>query len=209
MGFRGRQNLPGEPNPRGILPSHLFSLPSSQVEDVYCLVHQTMSQPHVKDYVPFSWTTMVHVKSEHFKALSHYFAAIALCDCPGECPAWRELPAHPSTNSTSFLGFGEGFQKKKKKEAMDTTPEVFEILRRGGKSCWRDVTCGKKGKHLPALGHLVLGQPRASKIKNKSKSTLDLTSSLMDGCPGNFRVVAARHTWSHGVTWSVTSRCDP
>lgn len=38
----------------------------------------------MKDYVPFSWTTMVHVKSEHFKALSHYFAAIALCDCPGE-----------------------------------------------------------------------------------------------------------------------------
>ena len=44
-----------------------------------------MTQAHVKDYVPFSWTTMVHVKSEHFKALSHYFAAIALCDCPGEC----------------------------------------------------------------------------------------------------------------------------
>uniref|UniRef100_A0A8D0ETN0 Rhophilin Rho GTPase binding protein 1 n=1 Tax=Strix occidentalis caurina TaxID=311401 RepID=A0A8D0ETN0_STROC len=53
--------------------------------NVYSLVHQTMTQAHVKDYVPFSWTTMVHVKSEHFKALSHYFAAIALCDCPGEC----------------------------------------------------------------------------------------------------------------------------
>ncbi|XP_029815116.1 rhophilin-1 [Manacus vitellinus] len=62
----------------------------SQVEDVYSLVHQTMTQPHVKDYVPFSWTTMVHVKSEHFKALSHYFAAIALCDCP--VPSESELP---------------------------------------------------------------------------------------------------------------------
>uniref|UniRef100_A0A8B9QAU7 Rhophilin Rho GTPase binding protein 1 n=1 Tax=Apteryx owenii TaxID=8824 RepID=A0A8B9QAU7_APTOW len=55
---------------------------AARVEDVYSLVHQTMTQAHVKDYVPFSWTTMVHVKSEHFKALSHYFAAIALCDCP-------------------------------------------------------------------------------------------------------------------------------
>ncbi|NXF13364.1 RHPN1 protein, partial [Smithornis capensis] len=55
---------------------------AAKVEDVYSLVHQTMTQPHVKDYVPFSWITMVHVKSEHFKALSHYFAAIALCDCP-------------------------------------------------------------------------------------------------------------------------------
>lgn len=62
-----------------------LSLDAPQVEDVYLLVHQTMTQAHVKDYVPFSWTTMVHVKSEHFKALSHYFAAIALCDCPGEC----------------------------------------------------------------------------------------------------------------------------
>lgn len=62
-----------------------LSLDAPQVEDVYSLVHQTMTQAHVKDYVPFSWTTMVHVKSEHFKALSHYFAAIALCDCPGKC----------------------------------------------------------------------------------------------------------------------------
>ncbi|XP_058278882.1 rhophilin-1 isoform X7 [Hirundo rustica] len=60
---------------------------AARVEDVYSLVHQTMSQPHVKDYVPFSWNTMVHVKSEHFKALSHYFAAIALCDCPAPSDA--------------------------------------------------------------------------------------------------------------------------
>uniref|UniRef100_A0A8B9Q6Z5 Rhophilin Rho GTPase binding protein 1 n=1 Tax=Apteryx owenii TaxID=8824 RepID=A0A8B9Q6Z5_APTOW len=65
---------------------------AARVEDVYSLVHQTMTQAHVKDYVPFSWTTMVHVKSEHFKALSHYFAAIALCDCPVASDA--ELPEH-------------------------------------------------------------------------------------------------------------------
>ncbi|KAL7985692.1 hypothetical protein Chor_010631, partial [Crotalus horridus] len=55
---------------------------ASRVEEVYSLVHQTMDQPQVKDYVPFSWTSMVHVKAEHFKALSHYYAAVALCDCP-------------------------------------------------------------------------------------------------------------------------------
>ncbi|NWQ83231.1 RHPN1 protein, partial [Columbina picui] len=63
---------------------------AARVEDAYSLVHQTMTQAHVKDYVPFSWTTMVHVKSEHFKALSHYFAAVALCDCPASSDA--ELP---------------------------------------------------------------------------------------------------------------------
>ncbi|XP_019383797.1 PREDICTED: rhophilin-1 isoform X2 [Gavialis gangeticus] len=65
---------------------------ATRVEDVYSLVHQTMTQAHVKDYVPFSWTTMVHVKSEHFKALSHYYTAIALCDCPVTSDA--DLPEH-------------------------------------------------------------------------------------------------------------------
>ncbi|XP_062987275.1 rhophilin-1 [Elgaria multicarinata webbii] len=60
---------------------------AARVEEVYSLVYQTMTQPHVKDYVPFSWTTMVHVKSEHFKALSHYYAASALCDCPAASDA--------------------------------------------------------------------------------------------------------------------------
>uniref|UniRef100_A0A4W3H0R6 Rhophilin Rho GTPase binding protein 1 n=1 Tax=Callorhinchus milii TaxID=7868 RepID=A0A4W3H0R6_CALMI len=68
----------------GISAQFLAQLQSAQeaarVADVYSLVYQTMTQPPVKDYVPFSWTTMVQVKSEYFKALSHYFAAIALCD---------------------------------------------------------------------------------------------------------------------------------
>ncbi|GCC27493.1 hypothetical protein chiPu_0005917 [Chiloscyllium punctatum] len=53
---------------------------AARVADVYSLVYQTMTQPPVKNYVPFSWTTMVQVKSEYFKAISHYYAAIALCD---------------------------------------------------------------------------------------------------------------------------------
>ncbi|XP_038147683.1 rhophilin-1 isoform X1 [Cyprinodon tularosa] len=58
---------------------------AAQVSDVYSLVHQTMTQPVMKDYVPFSWAAMVQVKSEHFRALSHYYAAAALCDhtCKG------------------------------------------------------------------------------------------------------------------------------
>ncbi|XP_060099038.1 rhophilin-1 [Heteronotia binoei] len=72
---------------------------AARLDEVYSLVYQTMSQPHVKDYVPFSWTTMVHVKAEHFKALSHYYAAIALCDCPAASDA--DLPDHEK----AFLQF--------------------------------------------------------------------------------------------------------
>ncbi|XP_068581197.1 rhophilin-1 [Cebidichthys violaceus] len=53
---------------------------AARVSDVYSLVQQTMTQPLMKDYVPFSWASMVQVKSEHFRALSHYYAAVALCD---------------------------------------------------------------------------------------------------------------------------------
>ncbi|KAE8599844.1 hypothetical protein XENTR_v10017352 [Xenopus tropicalis] len=53
---------------------------AARVEEVYTLVYRTMTQPPVKDYIPFSWSTMVHVKAEHFRALSHYYAACALCD---------------------------------------------------------------------------------------------------------------------------------
>uniref|UniRef100_A0A3Q0SKU0 Rhophilin Rho GTPase binding protein 1 n=1 Tax=Amphilophus citrinellus TaxID=61819 RepID=A0A3Q0SKU0_AMPCI len=53
---------------------------AARVSDVYLLVQQSMTQPLMKDYVPFSWASMVQVKSEHFRALSHYYAAAALCD---------------------------------------------------------------------------------------------------------------------------------
>ncbi|XP_037626934.1 rhophilin-1 isoform X1 [Sebastes umbrosus] len=53
---------------------------AARVSDVYLLVQQTMTQPLMKDYVPFSWASMVQVKCEHFRALSHYYAAVALCD---------------------------------------------------------------------------------------------------------------------------------
>lgn len=60
-----------------------------QVAAQYELVHQAMIQPPVCNYVPFPWTTLVHVKAKHFHSLAHYHAAVALCDSPRECPAPR------------------------------------------------------------------------------------------------------------------------
>ncbi|XDV41151.1 hypothetical protein PO909_010066 [Leuciscus waleckii] len=56
---------------------------AARVSDVYSLVLQAMSVPLLKDYVPFSWISMVHVKTHHFRALAHYYTAVALCDCSG------------------------------------------------------------------------------------------------------------------------------
>ncbi|CAG5862964.1 unnamed protein product [Menidia menidia] len=70
---RNAARLCGSPRSNG-------SCAPPQVSDVYLLVLQTMTQPVMKDYVPFSWASMVQVKSEHFRALSHYYASAALCD---------------------------------------------------------------------------------------------------------------------------------
>lgn len=61
---------------------------------MYLLVQQTMTQPLMKDYVPFSWASMVQVKAEHFRALSHYYAAVALCNHTGKmsCHGGRVSP---------------------------------------------------------------------------------------------------------------------
>ncbi|XP_030628418.1 rhophilin-1 [Chanos chanos] len=64
------------------LTSHLLvAQEAARVSDVYSLVLQTMTVPLLKDYVPFSWLSMVQVKIQHFRALAHYYTAIALCDC--------------------------------------------------------------------------------------------------------------------------------
>lgn len=48
-----------------------------------------MAQPPVRDYVPASWTNLAHVKAEHFCALAHYHAAMALCESHCECVTAR------------------------------------------------------------------------------------------------------------------------
>ncbi|XP_072013222.1 rhophilin-1-like [Amphiura filiformis] len=44
--------------------------------EAYTKVHKAMMQSSVKDYIPYSWISMVLVKSQHFKASSHYYAAL-------------------------------------------------------------------------------------------------------------------------------------
>uniref|UniRef100_T1ISB1 Rhophilin n=1 Tax=Strigamia maritima TaxID=126957 RepID=T1ISB1_STRMM len=57
---------------------------SAQVADVYDAVHKCISSNPVKDYVPYSWISLVLVKVQHYKALSHYYLAIGLLDYVGE-----------------------------------------------------------------------------------------------------------------------------
>ncbi|XP_016040630.1 rhophilin-1 [Erinaceus europaeus] len=88
-------SLLGPPAPHDCLAHLHLAQEAAQVATEYKLVHQTMVQPPVCDYVPFAWTTLVHVKAEHFRAQAHYHAAVALCDSPeateGELLALKQI----------------------------------------------------------------------------------------------------------------------
>jgi len=57
---------------------------AGHVSEVYAEVFKVISQPPVKDYVPFSWASLVHVKKEHYRALAHYYVAVGILDHKGE-----------------------------------------------------------------------------------------------------------------------------
>lgn len=44
------------------------------------LVNTAMNQEPVKENIPYSWSKLAQIKSDHYKALAHYFTATILCD---------------------------------------------------------------------------------------------------------------------------------
>lgn len=44
------------------------------------LVNTAMNQEPVKENIPYSWSKLAQIKSDHYKALAHYFIATILCD---------------------------------------------------------------------------------------------------------------------------------
>ncbi|XP_048040943.1 rhophilin-2 isoform X2 [Megalobrama amblycephala] len=53
---------------------------AAKVGETYSHVHQSMIQTPIKNNVPFFWTTMSHLKTNHYNSLAHYFVSTALLD---------------------------------------------------------------------------------------------------------------------------------
>ena len=62
---------------------YIFNI-AFQLSEVYGKVFSIMSEPPVKDYAPFSWVSLAHVKKEHYQALAHFYVAVGLVDHTGE-----------------------------------------------------------------------------------------------------------------------------
>uniref|UniRef100_A0A8B9QAD2 Rhophilin Rho GTPase binding protein 2 n=1 Tax=Apteryx owenii TaxID=8824 RepID=A0A8B9QAD2_APTOW len=45
----------------------------AKVGEVYMLVNTAMNQEPVKENIPYSWSKLAQIKSDHYKALAHYF----------------------------------------------------------------------------------------------------------------------------------------
>ncbi|VCW68753.1 unnamed protein product, partial [Gulo gulo] len=102
--------LPSPEAPQDCLAQLRLAQEAAQVAAEYRQVHQTMTQPPVRDYVPFPWTTLAHVKAEYFRALAHYHAALALCDSPraeADFPARQQaFRGPPATSEPEPWGAG-------------------------------------------------------------------------------------------------------
>ena len=57
---------------------------AAHVSEVYEKVEEAISQPPVKEYVPFTWVSLVQVKREYYKALANYYVGVGLLDYRGE-----------------------------------------------------------------------------------------------------------------------------
>uniref|UniRef100_A0A672PP14 Rhophilin, Rho GTPase binding protein 2 n=1 Tax=Sinocyclocheilus grahami TaxID=75366 RepID=A0A672PP14_SINGR len=53
---------------------------AAKVGETYGEVHQCMIQTPIKNNVPFFWTTMSELKTNHYNSLAHYFVSTALLD---------------------------------------------------------------------------------------------------------------------------------
>ncbi|XP_014783179.1 rhophilin-2-B isoform X1 [Octopus bimaculoides] len=53
---------------------------AAKVSTTYTKAHDMISVEPVKQYVPFSWTSMMLGKSQFYKALAHYYIALALME---------------------------------------------------------------------------------------------------------------------------------
>ncbi|XP_073086301.1 rhophilin-1 isoform X4 [Manis javanica] len=105
---------------------------AAQVAAEYQLVHQTMAQLPVRDYVPFPWTSLVRVKAEYFQALAHYHTAMALCD-------------GPSAAEVAFPGPQQGFRGlPTASEPQDTLPHRREEHRKLGKAHLKRAILGQE-----------------------------------------------------------------
>ncbi|XP_022644990.1 rhophilin-1-like isoform X2 [Varroa jacobsoni] len=70
--------------PKGLLQLVEVGQEAAEVAEVYAHVHKLLIDPPIKDYLPYSWVSLLSVKAEHYRALAHFYVACGLLEHKGE-----------------------------------------------------------------------------------------------------------------------------
>ncbi|XP_006114990.1 rhophilin-2 isoform X1 [Pelodiscus sinensis] len=92
----------------------------AKVGEVYMLVNTAMNQTPVKEKIPYTWSNLAKIKSDHYKALAHYFVATLLSDHqlnPSDDEdkqekAWSQLHDYMPEGLTSLTILRDKVQRK-------------------------------------------------------------------------------------------------
>ncbi|XP_068624993.1 rhophilin-2 [Battus philenor] len=82
---------------------------SAQLAHVYGQLYEKMQTEGVFNYVTYSWVSLVHVKTEFYKALAHQYCGVALVHSPGGPRAAERLASLHAPDRTNGPGSGTGF----------------------------------------------------------------------------------------------------
>uniref|UniRef100_A0AAX7UYP2 Rhophilin, Rho GTPase binding protein 2 n=1 Tax=Astatotilapia calliptera TaxID=8154 RepID=A0AAX7UYP2_ASTCA len=123
---------------------------AAKVSEIYDQVHQCMIQTPVKDNVPFFWSTMSQIKTNHYRSMAHYFVASALLD--------------------HQLGPGDDEDKQEK-----TLSQVYDSLPEGCTAL--DILKNKDERQRIGKAHIrraIFGHEEALRIYGLCKNTNNL-----------------------------------
>ncbi|KAH9362292.1 hypothetical protein HPB48_002270 [Haemaphysalis longicornis] len=84
----------GSVEKQGVMTCIEVGQEAAEVAEVYAQVHKLISMPPVKDYVPYSWISLILVKAEHYRALAHYYVAVGLLEHSGKAHLREALLLH-------------------------------------------------------------------------------------------------------------------
>ncbi|XP_072202866.1 rhophilin-2 isoform X2 [Excalfactoria chinensis] len=136
----------------------------AKVGEVYMMVNTAVTQEPVKENIPYSWSKLVQIKADHYRALAHYFLATILCD-------------HEMQSSDD-----EDQQEKALSQLYDYVPEGKAHLRKAivyHEEALRVCGLCKKLRNIEVLLEVLTAAHKRSLLKYAQQETEDDFLSLI------------------------------
>ncbi|XP_028174620.1 rhophilin-2 isoform X1 [Ostrinia furnacalis] len=92
---------------------------SAQLAHTYTQLYEKMQSEGVFNYVPYSWVSLVHVKTEYYKALAHQYCATGLLNAPSGVRARERLAALYSPGGDRNVDNGSANPPSLKDQELD------------------------------------------------------------------------------------------